>query len=212
MRNLKAFISSMNLPANAGDTRGAEVIPGSGRSPRETQEAQKWSLAREDPREEETAARSSTGAWRIHGQRSLLGCSPQSRTESDTTKRPSTRACTNSATTILLSQVLKNYSKLWVFPGWYVRKRRQETGRGGGARLGGRCWMQWGARVLVHTRELVPKAMGREAPRTHSALSTQVCWDVGMGVRRTMADLGASPMAGAVGGAEGEVILNELSP
>lgn len=54
--------------------------------------------------------------------------------------------------------------------------------------------------------------MGREAPRTHSALSTQVCWDVGMGVRRTMADLGASSMAGAVGGAEGEVILNELSP
>ena len=28
----------------------------------ETQEAQKWSLAREDPREEETAAHTSTGA------------------------------------------------------------------------------------------------------------------------------------------------------
>ena len=94
----------------------------------ETQEAQKWSLAREDPREEETAAHTSTGAWRIHGQRSLLGCSPRGRTESDTTKRPSTRVGTNSATTSLLSQVLKNYSKLWVFlvDTWGRGGRRQE--------------------------------------------------------------------------------------
>ena len=43
------------------------------------------------------------------------------------------------------------------------------------------------------------------------SLRTQVCWDVGMSVRRTMADLGAGPTAGVVGGSEGEVVLNELS-
>ena len=35
--------------------------------------------------------------------------------ESGASERPSTRACTNSATAILLSQVLKNYLKFWVF-------------------------------------------------------------------------------------------------
>ena len=52
---------------NAGD-QGS--IPGSGR-----------------PLEKEMAIRSSTLAWKIHGQRSLIGYSPWGRKESDTTER-----------------------------------------------------------------------------------------------------------------------------
>ena len=45
------------------------------------------SLGREDPLEKEMATHSSTLAWKIHGQRSLVGYSPWSRKESDTTEQ-----------------------------------------------------------------------------------------------------------------------------
>ena len=48
-------------------------------------ETQIRSLGWEDPLEKETATHSSILAWRIHGQRSLVGYSPQSHKELDTT-------------------------------------------------------------------------------------------------------------------------------
>ena len=54
-------------PVNSGDIRDAGLIPGSGRSP-----------------EKEMATHSSTLTGKSHGQRSLAGCSPRSRRESDT--------------------------------------------------------------------------------------------------------------------------------
>ena len=44
------------------------------------------SLGWEDPLEKEMAPLSSTLAWKIHGQRSLVGYSPWGREESDTTE------------------------------------------------------------------------------------------------------------------------------
>ena len=44
-------------------------------------------LDREDPLEKAMATHSSILAWRIHGQRSLVGFSPWSRTESDRIER-----------------------------------------------------------------------------------------------------------------------------
>ena len=58
-----------NLPANAGDARDPGTIPGLG-----------------NPLEKEMATRSSILAWEISGQRSLVGCSPWGRKESDTTE------------------------------------------------------------------------------------------------------------------------------
>ena len=43
------------------------------------------SLELEDPLREEMATHSSIVAWRIHGQRSLVGCSPWDQKESDMT-------------------------------------------------------------------------------------------------------------------------------
>ena len=51
------------------------------------QETQIQSLGWEDPLEKEMAVHSSTLAWKIHGQRSLIGYSPWGRKESDTTER-----------------------------------------------------------------------------------------------------------------------------
>ena len=51
------------------------------------QETQVQSLGQEDPLEKEMATHSSTLAWKIHGQRSLVGYSPWGRKESDTTER-----------------------------------------------------------------------------------------------------------------------------
>ena len=59
-----------NLSANVGDVRDVGSIPGLGRS-----------------FGEEHATHSSTLAWRIHVQRSLVGYSPWGRKESDTAKR-----------------------------------------------------------------------------------------------------------------------------
>ena len=50
-------------------------------------ETQVQSLGREDPLEKEMVTHSSVLAWRSRGQRSLVGYSPQGRTESDTTER-----------------------------------------------------------------------------------------------------------------------------
>ena len=43
-------------------------------------------LSQEDPLEESMATHSSVLAWRIHGQKSLAGYSPQGHRESDTTE------------------------------------------------------------------------------------------------------------------------------
>ena len=45
------------------------------------------SLSREDPLEKEMATHSSTLAWKIHGQRNLVGYSLWGHKESDTTER-----------------------------------------------------------------------------------------------------------------------------
>ena len=50
-------------------------------------ETQVQSLGWEDPLEKEMAPHSSTLAWKIYGQRSLVGCSPWGCEESDTTER-----------------------------------------------------------------------------------------------------------------------------
>ena len=49
-------------------------------------ETQVQSLGWEDPLEEGMATHSNILAWRIHGQRSLVGYSPWGRKESDTTE------------------------------------------------------------------------------------------------------------------------------
>ena len=51
-----------------------------------TQETQIQTLAREDPLEKEMATYSSIFAGKSHGQRSLVGSSPQGRKDSDITK------------------------------------------------------------------------------------------------------------------------------
>ena len=51
------------------------------------QETQAQSLGWEDLLEKEMATHSSVLAWKIHGQRSLLGYSPWGRKELDTTER-----------------------------------------------------------------------------------------------------------------------------
>ena len=51
------------------------------------QETRVQSLGREDLLEKEMATPSSVLAWKIHGQRSLLGYSPWGRKELDTTER-----------------------------------------------------------------------------------------------------------------------------
>ena len=51
------------------------------------QETWVHSLGQEDPLEKEMATRSSILAWKIHGQRSLVGYIPRGREESDMTER-----------------------------------------------------------------------------------------------------------------------------
>ena len=51
------------------------------------------SLGREDPLEEGLATHTSILAWRIHGQRSLVGYSPWGRKELDTTEHTHTHTC-----------------------------------------------------------------------------------------------------------------------
>ena len=63
------------------------------------QETQVRSLGREDPLEEEMAPYSSILAWEIHGQRSLVRCSPWGHKESDMTERLHRYACTHQSKT-----------------------------------------------------------------------------------------------------------------
>ena len=51
------------------------------------QETQFCSLGREDPLEEGMDTHSSVLAWRLHGQRRMVSCSPWGRKESDVTER-----------------------------------------------------------------------------------------------------------------------------
>ena len=51
------------------------------------QETRVWSLGQEDTLEKGMAIHSSILAWRIHGQRSLVGYSPWGHKESDMTER-----------------------------------------------------------------------------------------------------------------------------
>ena len=53
------------------------------KNPPAMQEMPVRSLGRKDPLEEEMATHSSILAWRMHGQRSLAGCSPWGHKESD---------------------------------------------------------------------------------------------------------------------------------
>ena len=61
--------ASGNTPANAGDIKRVR------------------SLGQEDPLKEGMATHSSVLAWRIHGQRSLVGYSPWGHKESDMTEQ-----------------------------------------------------------------------------------------------------------------------------
>ena len=71
----------------------ASLVAQSGKNPPAMQETQVRSLGQEDPLEKGMATHSSILAWRIpSGQRSLAGCSPQGRRESDTPERLSTAA------------------------------------------------------------------------------------------------------------------------
>ena len=66
----------------------------------ETQETRVQFLCQKDPLEEGMATRSSALAWRSHGLRSLVGCSPGGRTESEkteATERAMRRPWANSA-------------------------------------------------------------------------------------------------------------------
>ena len=51
------------------------------------QETQVQSLGQEDPLERGMATHSSVLTWRIHGQKSLVGCSPRGHKESGTTEQ-----------------------------------------------------------------------------------------------------------------------------
>ena len=66
----QAVLVVKNLPANAGDIRGVDLIPGSGRSPGEVNGNPLQYSCLENPR----------------GQRSMVGYSPLGHTESDTTE------------------------------------------------------------------------------------------------------------------------------
>ena len=68
--------SGKESACNARDTGDVSLIPGLGRS-----------LVWEDPLEKKTATDSSILAWKIHGQRSLVGYSPWGCKELDTTER-----------------------------------------------------------------------------------------------------------------------------
>ena len=57
------------------------------RDPPAVQETWVWSLVWEDPLEKGMATHSSILVWRIHGQKSLAGCSPWSCKDSDTSKQ-----------------------------------------------------------------------------------------------------------------------------
>ena len=67
------------------------------------------SLGQEDPLAKEMAIHSSILAWRIHGQRSLVGYSPRGRKESDTNERLHLTNIWASQ----LAQMVKNLLTMW---------------------------------------------------------------------------------------------------
>ena len=77
----------------------------------ETQETQVRLLGWGDPLEEDMATLSSILAWRIHGQRSLVGCTPCSHKESDTTEWAHMRVHTHTHThthTLIQNHTIKS--------------------------------------------------------------------------------------------------------
>ena len=75
-----------NLPANAGDMRDA------------------WSLDGDDLLEEGKATQASIPAWESHGQKSLVGYSPQGHKEANTTE---VRAHVHGQWAVLCERLLK---------------------------------------------------------------------------------------------------------
>ena len=73
-----------------------------------------WSLGRENPLEEGLATHSSILAWRIQGQRSLVGYSPWGHKESDMTEARMQESWQ-------LEQRQGNTSLNQMTPGWHVR-------------------------------------------------------------------------------------------
>ena len=66
--------------------KGASLVAQTVKNLPAMQEIRVQSLHWEDPLEKEVATHSSILAWRIHGQRSLMGCSSWGHKESDTTE------------------------------------------------------------------------------------------------------------------------------
>ena len=77
------------------------------------QETQVRSLGWEDPLEKGMATHSSILAWRIRGQRSLVGCSPWGGKELDTTWRPTRHftSCIHIADALCCQQKLTQHCK-----------------------------------------------------------------------------------------------------
>ena len=66
---------------------GASLVAQSVKDLPAVQETQVQSLGLEEPLEKEMATHFSILAWKSHGQRSLVGCSPWGLKESDTTEQ-----------------------------------------------------------------------------------------------------------------------------
>ena len=75
------MLKMLNMPH-----KGASLVAQLVKNPPAMWETWVRSLGWKAPLEEGVATHSSTHAWGIHGQRSLVGCSPWGRTESDTTE------------------------------------------------------------------------------------------------------------------------------
>ena len=70
------------------------------------QETQVWSLGQEDTLDKGMATQFHILAWKIHGQRSLVGYNPWGRKESDTWTTEHTHKCFLFPTTLLLHQII----------------------------------------------------------------------------------------------------------
>ena len=73
-------------------------------------------LGREDPLEKEMATHSSTLPGKSHGRRSLVGCSPWGRYESDTTERLHFHMHQHSCASIIYADLFNSQNKAtgWV--------------------------------------------------------------------------------------------------
>ena len=75
----------MRVPESLGVSQVAQLV----KNPPAMQETLVGTLLQEDPLHEGMATHSSILPGESHGQRSLVGCSPWGREESDTTEQPS---------------------------------------------------------------------------------------------------------------------------